>query len=176
MRINGKTRSALVGLGLAMLSFAGSSGVLAEEAGDCEGMKWSLAAEQAAFQAEDLPKLASGAEEGALHETAFQLGLERKDKVELAVKPETYLVGDYAGTVRFAAPESPGLYQVTISSGGWIELVQDGKAIESSDHSGAPHCRGVKKSVRFEVEAKPVLLQLTGVVAPRINVAIRKVE
>ena len=80
------------------------------------------------------------------------------------------------GCVAFAAPEKPGVYQVTLSGEGWIDLVQNGAALQSADHSGAKNCPGLRKSVRFEVGAAPVALQISGAPAETIKVAIRPVE
>ncbi len=76
----------------------------------------------------------------------------------------------------FAPPAKPGLYQVTLSSEGWIDLVQEGKALDSADHSGVKNCPGLRKSVRFSVGAAPVTLQISGAPAASIKVAIRPVE
>ena len=82
----------------------------------------------------------------------------------------------YGGMLAFAAPEKPGVYQVTLSSEGWIDLVQDGASLKAADHSGVKDCPGLRKSVRFKVGAAPVALQISGVPADSIKVAIRPVE
>ena len=76
----------------------------------------------------------------------------------------------------FAPPEKAGVYQVTLSGEGWIDLVQNGAALDSADHSGAKNCPGLRKSVRFNVGAAPVALQVSGVPGDSIKVAIRPVE
>ena len=82
----------------------------------------------------------------------------------------------FGGMLAFAAPDKAGVYQVTLSSEGWIDLVQGGAALGSADHSGAKNCPGLRKSVRFDIGAAPVVLQISGAPAETIKIAIRPVE
>ena len=52
---------------------------------------------------------------------------------------------------------------MTLSSEGWIDVVQNGAAIRSDAHTGAKGCPDVRKSVRFPVGSFPIVLQLSGV-------------
>jgi len=144
--------------------------------GGCESFKWPLDKERAAFDAAGLEKVASGAARGALKEQAFALALVPGKDVTYAVPPAKKKHDGFAGLVAFAAPERPGTYQVTLSSEGWIDLVQNGAALDSTDHSGVKNCPGLRKSVRFGVGAAPVTLQINGAPADTIKVAIRPVE
>ena len=74
------------------------------------------------------------------------------------------------------APERPGAYQVTLSGEGWIDLVQNSAALDSTDHSGAKNCPGLRKSVRFKVGAAPVTLQISGSPTNSIKIATRPVD
>jgi hypothetical protein len=65
---------------------------------------------------------------------------------------------------------------MSVSGEGWIDLVQEGKALDASDHSGAKSCPGLRKSVRFMLGASPVVLQISNAVADTIKVGIRPVE
>jgi hypothetical protein len=144
--------------------------------GGCESFKWSLDKERAAFDDAALSKVASGAARGPLSEEAFELALLPAGEVAFALPPGKKKNDGFGGIVAFAPPEKAGLYQVTLSSEGWIDLVQDGKALDSADHSGAKNCPGLRKSVRFSVSAAPVTLQISGAPAATIKVAIRPVE
>ena len=75
----------------------------------------------------------------------------------------------------FAPPEKAGVYQVTLSGEGWIDLVQNGAAL-NPPITRAPRMPGAAKSVRFTVGAAPVALQVSGVPGDSIKVAIRPVE
>ena len=65
---------------------------------------------------------------------------------------------------------------MTLSGEGWIDLVQGGSHLEATAHTGAKECPGLRKSVRFTVGTAPTVLQLSGVPADTIKVAIRPVE
>lgn len=144
--------------------------------GGCEAFKWPLDKERAAFGAAALEKAASGAARGPLKEQAFALALVPAKDVVFAIPPAKMKDDGFGGLVAFAAPEKPGIYQVTLSGEGWIDLVQEGKALGASDHSGAKNCPGLRKSVRFMLGAAPVVLQISNAVANTIKVGIRPVE
>ena len=143
--------------------------------GGCEFFKWPLDKERAAFDDAGLEKVASGTERGTLKEDAFALALLPVASVGYTLPPAKKNDG-FGGIVRFGAPDGSGAYQVTLSSEGWIDLVQNGKALNSADHSGAKNCPGLRKSVRFSVGAVPLTLQISGAPADTIKVAIRPVE
>jgi hypothetical protein len=148
--------------------------------GGCESFKWPLDKERAAFDDAALEKVASGAARGALKEQAFALALVPVVDVAYTLPPAKKKkdagAAAFGGMLAFAAPEKPGIYQVTLSGEGWIDLVQNGAALDSADHSGAKNCPGLRKSVRFNVGAAPVALQVSGVPGDSIKVAIRPVE
>jgi hypothetical protein len=144
--------------------------------GGCESFKWPLDKERAAFDAAGLEKAASGAARGPLTEQAFALTLVPAKDVVFTVQPAKKKHDGFGGLVAFAAPAKPGVYQVTLSGEGWIDLVQEGKALDAGDHSGAKNCPGLRKSVRFMLGAAPVVLQISDAVADTIKVGIRPVE
>jgi hypothetical protein len=144
--------------------------------GGCESFKWPVDKERAAFDDAGLEKAASGAARGPLKEQAFVLALVPVKDVAFTVQPGKKKNDGFGGIVAFAAPEKPGVYQVTLSGEGWIDLVQEGKVRDASDHSGAKNCPGLRKSVRFMLGAAPVVLQVSNAVTDTIKVGIRPVE
>ncbi len=66
----------------------------------------------------------------------------------------------FAGYVTLPAPKA-GDYLVSLSSEAWIDVIQDGKPVASTGHSGDPNCPGLRKSVRFTLSAKPVTIQIS---------------
>jgi len=179
-------RGALVALAL-VLSAGGS---LAQDtpakdmpqkgmSGGCESFKWPLDKERAAFDDAALEKVGSGAARGAWKERAFALSLVPVADVAYALPPakkKNASGAQYGGMLAFAAPEKGGAYQVTLAGEGWIDLVQNGATLRSADHSGAKNCPGLRKSVRFNVGAAPVVLQISGAPAESIKIAIRPAE
>jgi hypothetical protein len=182
-----EVRCALVALAVFVLS----GGALAQDAstkdmpgkgmsGGCESFKWQLENERSAFDDASLEKVASGAARGPLKEQAFELALIPAADVAYALAPAKRKkdagAARFGGMLAFASPEKPGVYQVTLSGEGWIDLVQNGVALPSADHSGVNNCPGLRKSVRFRVGAAPLALQISGAQADTIKVAIRQVE
>ena len=125
--------------------------------GGCESFKWPLDKERAAFDGAALEKLASGAARGPLEGAGVRAGAWcrwQTSPIATARQEEEGRSGArYGGMLAFAAPEKPGVYQVTLSGEGWIDLVQNGAPLDSADHSGAKNCPGLRKSVRFNVGA-----------------------
>lgn len=146
--------------------------------GGCELFKWPLDKERTAFDGSGLEKLGSGTARGPWKEQAFELGLVPEGDVAYSVKPgkRKDASTQHGGVVAFAPPEKDGVYQVTLSAEGWIDLVQNGAPLDSADHSGAKNCPGLRKSVRFNVGAAPVVLQISGAPAESVKVAIRPAE
>jgi hypothetical protein len=146
----------------------------------CDAFKWPLDKERAAFADAGLESVASGAARGAFKEQAFTLKLVPEATVAYALapagKPKQQGAESFGGTVTFDPPGEAGTFQVTLADEGWIDLVQNGKHADSTDHTGAKECPGLRKSVRFTVGAAPTVLQLSGVPADTIKVAIRPAE
>lgn len=149
-------------------------------ASGCAAFKWPLDAERKAFEAAELEKVSSGAARGDLKDQAFVLALEPEANVPFTLAP-TKRKQDadkqrYGGMVAFAAPDKSGTYQVTLSAEGWIDLVQRGAALKTTDHSSVKDCPGLRKSVRFTVGDAPLVLQISGAPSTSVNVGIRLIE
>jgi hypothetical protein len=68
--------------------------------------------------------------------------------------------------------DKPGIYQVTLSEDAWIDIVQDNRYARSVGSTGRGDCPGLRKSVRLDLDAAPFVLQISGVVADKVVVAI----
>lgn len=55
-----------------------------------------------------------------------------------------------------------GIYRVAIGSGAWIDIVRDGRAVESIAHGHGPACTGVHKMVDFALIPGGYVLQVAG--------------
>ena len=55
-----------------------------------------------------------------------------------------------------------------------VDVVQDGRRLKSLTATGATGCAGVRKSVKFELAATPFTMQLSGVQANSIGIAISR--
>ena len=77
----------------------------------------------------------------------------------------------FSGYVAFAAPTA-GDYLVSLSAEAWVDVIQDGKPVRSTDHSGDPNCPGLRKSVRFTLGPKPVTIEIGNSAADRIELTV----
>lgn len=68
-----------------------------------------------------------------------------------------------------------GTYQVNLSSGAWIDLLQDGKAVLSTAHAPGPACTGIRKTVQFPLQPGRYVLQLSANADPAIQVMVSRV-
>jgi hypothetical protein len=150
--------------------------VLAQEPAGCDKFKWPLDKERATLTGSDLPKLASGSRVTWPMPFATTVTLLPFTEVTLPIAPERApKSGDtYAGFIEVPAPAQSGTHKITLSSEGWIDVVQDGRRLKSLTATGATGCAGVRKSVKFELAATPFTMQLSGVQANSIGIAISR--
>ncbi|HEX7858229.1 MAG TPA: homogentisate 1,2-dioxygenase [Sphingobium sp.] len=91
---------------------------------------------------------------------AVDAGLMRTSDVRYILRPEKPGGSvSYGGMFGFTISEA-GTYRVALGSGAWIDLVKDGKAVESSNHGHGPDCTGVRKMVDFPLVPGRYVLQL----------------
>ena len=55
---------------------------------------------------------------------------------------------------------------------GWIDAIQDNRRLPILGADRATNCPGTRDSVQVEVESAPLTLQIGGVRADRVNIAI----
>jgi len=154
---------------LILLALTLATPALAQEPVGCDKFKWPLESERTALIG--AAAAASGAEiaPGAAAKLALAPIADAKLPQEPTRKPKD---GTFAGFVRVAAPAKAGTYKVTLSKGGWIDVFQDGHEVKSGAFSGATGCEGVRKSVKFDLRAAPVLLVVTGAPDPEIAIVV----
>ncbi len=135
----------------------------AEEPSGCDKFKWGIERERAALTAPDRVKLVSGGELGAPPSTAITLGLRPPAEAKLPSPPERApKEGTFAGFANFKSPPKAGTYTVSLSAGGWVDLVQDGHFLKPKAFSGAIDCDGIRKTVKYAISASPFVLQVSG--------------
>ncbi len=155
-----------------------ASPAFAAETGGCESFAWSVATELQWMKAADSQAVASGAKLPSPPEKALALSLEPMSAVVFPVPPTGKLKpeGDvYGGVVNFDGPSSaPGSYQVTMQTGGWVDIIQDGKALKPTAHSGKSDCDGVRKTIRFNLDPGPFTVEFSNIKKDTIKFAIRQ--
>lgn len=145
----------------------------AEEPSGCDKFKWNIDHERAALTAPDRVKLASGGEVAAPPSTGMTLALRPPADAKLPTPPERApKEGTFAGFTSFKSAPKAGIYTVSLSVGGWIDVVQDGHILKPKAFSGATDCDGIRKTMKYEIGASPFVLQISGIREDSISVAI----
>ena len=70
--------------------------------------------------------------------------------------------GTFAGFASIKTAPKAGLYTISLSSGGWVDVVQDGHFLKPMAFSGATDCDGIRKTMKYELSASPFVLQISG--------------
>jgi hypothetical protein len=158
-------------IALALLSTAPA--FAAEEPSGCDKFKWNIDRERAALTAPDRVKLASGGELAALPSTGMTLALLAPAGAKLPSPPERAPKdGTFAGFASIKSAPKAGVYTVSLSVGGWVDLVQDGHFLKPKAFSGATDCDGIRKTMKYELAASPLVLQVSGTREDAVSVAI----
>jgi hypothetical protein len=144
----------------------------AQEGSGCGGFKWPLEPERAALVRADKPSLANG---GAIaFNLAITLELRPLAGAGLPKAPEraSKSAQGFAGHFILAAPAKPGVYKLTISSPGWIDVLDGEDYLHPKAFTGATGCEGARKSVKFDLPPRALAVQFSGVEDDRISVIV----
>jgi hypothetical protein len=165
-------RAAIIVLAI-VLGVVFATPTLAQEPVGCDKFKWPLDKERATLNGTDLPKIVSGDRVPWSIPFASTVALVPSPDAKLPMPPERAPKSpdSFGGFIQIPAPTS-GTYKITLSSEGWIDVVQNGQFVKSAGFTGAMGCDGVRKSVKFDLAAQPFTVQLSGVAANSIRIAI----
>jgi hypothetical protein len=144
----------------------------AQEGSGCNAFKWPLDRERAALVRTDKASLPNG---GALpYDAAITLQLQPFSSAGLPKAPERAPKSPsaFAGHFTLAAPAKAGAYRITISSGGWVDVLDGGAYLHPIAFTGARDCEGARKSMKFDLPARPLALQVSGVSGDQISVVV----
>jgi hypothetical protein len=157
---------------IALVLLGTTSTWAAEEPSGCDKFKWAVERDRAALTATDRVKLVSGGELVAPPSTAMTLALRASSEAKLPSPPERAAKeGTFAGFASFTGPKA-GLYTISLSAGGWVDLLQDGHFLKPKAFSGATDCDGIRKTMKYEISASPLVLQVSGGREDSISIAI----
>jgi hypothetical protein len=149
----------------------------AEEPSGCDKFKWPIERERAALTAPDRAKLASGAELAALPPTGITLALTAPGDAKLPTPPERApKEGTFAGFASIKTAPKAGIYTISLSAGGWVDVMQDGHFLKPKGFSGATDCDGILKTMKYELSASPFVLQISGTKEDSVSIAILPVQ
>jgi hypothetical protein len=158
---------------LAVFTLVAAPGLAqAQEGSGCSGFKWSLDRERAALVRTDKALLPNG---GALpYDAAMTLKLQPLSSAGLPKAPERAprSPSTFAGHFTLAGPAEPGTYRITISSVGWVDILDGGAYLHPVAFTGAKDCDGARKSVKFDLPSRPLALQVSGVPSDQISIIV----
>jgi hypothetical protein len=152
------------------LTLLGSVPAWAAEPSGCDKFKWPIDRERAALTAPERPKLASGADITA---PAITLNLLAPSAANLPTPPERAPKdGTFAGFAALKTSPKAGIYTISLSSGAWVDVVQDGHILKPKAFSGATDCDGIRKTMKYELAASPFVIQISGAPDNAISLAV----
>ena len=162
----------------AALAFAPGTPASAEDMSACNQFTWPVKREQALFGSNDLQHVASGATLASFPDHGIALELQPHDLVTYALPPgrQPKTANSSGGFVVISNVPKAGQYQITASAEGWLDVIQDGKPLASTAHSGRRDCPDVRKSVRFDLQSGAVTIQVSGVNLKLVKLAILPAE
>jgi hypothetical protein len=143
----------------------------AQEPSGCDKFKWPLAHERSALSA-PTARLESGARLAFDAAASLRLAPQAEANLEMAPERPPRVSPSYAGAVKLDAPGAPGIYKVTLSELGWIDVIQDGRFLKPVAFSDARDCPGLRKSVKFPLAAKPLTIQLSDAKSADISLIV----
>src|ERR1700712_1417763 len=162
---------------LALVLFGAAPAWAAEEPSGCDKFKWPIDRERAALTAPDRAKVTSGGELASLPSSGVILALVAPADAKLPTPPErASKEGTFAGFTSIKTAPKAGLYTVSLSSGGWVDVVQDGRFLKPKAFSGATDCDGIRKTMKYELSASPLVLQVSGTKDSSISIAVLPTE
>ncbi|HYA74037.1 MAG TPA: hypothetical protein VEF36_12860 [Roseiarcus sp.] len=144
----------------------------AAEPSGCDKFKWPIAHEQSALSASQARRLEAGAVLAFDAAASVHLAPLAEAKLEMPPERAPKASPSYAGAFKLNAPGAAGTYKVSLSGEGWIDVVQDGRLVKPVAFSGALDCPGLRKSVKFPLEAKPLTIQLSDVKSADISLIV----
>ena len=145
----------------------------AEEPSGCDKFKWNIDHARAALTASDQAKLNSGSNVAAIPSTGMILSLVKPTDAKLPTPPERApKAGTFSGFANFKTAPKAGIYTVSLSAGAWVDVSQNGHFLKPKAFSGATDCDGIRKTMKYELSARPFVLQVTGAREDSISIAI----
>jgi hypothetical protein len=149
----------------------------AEEPSGCDKFKWPIDRERAALAASDRARLATGSEQAALPASGITLALAAPADAKLPSPPERAPKDEtFADFTSFKSALKAGLYMISPSAGGWVDVVQGGHFLKPAAFSGATDCTGIRKTMKYELAAQPFERQVSGVKEDVVSIAILPAE
>jgi hypothetical protein len=147
----------------------------AEEPVGCDKFKWPVEKEMVALRTPNLKVFPSGTKVSAIPFTGTVL-LVPLTSANLPKPPERSSKADtFSGYLEVTGLKA-GTYSISLADAAWVDVVGDNKFLKAKAHSGVQGCEGIRKVLQFELNADPVIIQISGAPTQRLNVAIMPSE
>jgi len=171
----------------ALLSLLASPALLAQqsarkpETGGCDAFTWNLKREFAAMKTPAIllaasadPKVNPARLKEGQHVTAT---LVPQGSVSFAAPPARQRkTGNATAGLLFFKSGAAGHYRISLTSHHWIDVLDDGKSIDSVSHEGHGGCELLHKAVEFELPAhRDLVIQLSGDDAATVDILVSAV-
>jgi hypothetical protein len=172
-RIARLSAAACVSCVMVLLAFCASP-AFAAGAG-CDAGKWPLSAVQAHFGG-TLPAVANGDSLPALGAPVL-VNLSAQGDVTFLHAPGRAAKANpaYAAIVKLG-PEPAATYQLTVSDGAWVDVIEGGELVAQSGYVRRKDCPGIDKSIRFKTNGGPLAIQISGSFAKTIKLEAARAE
>jgi hypothetical protein len=161
----------------ATLALSLAAGGASAQEDPCAKFSWNVEHERSLFAA--APQVIAAGHDAAsapklAPDRLYELQLAAAGQVTLALPPgkKTATDSSYAGLARLSL-QQPGSYRVSVDQSVWIDIMADGKMIDSADFQGRPGCQAPHKIVQYSLPAgRELLLQLSGAPSAGIRLTI----
>jgi hypothetical protein len=153
----------------------------AEMAGGCDSFTWDVSHELDVLGKPAKAVTASTDGKKPVHlelDQHYSVTLAPQDTVKFAAKPGKPMLADgaRAGVLSFRTPKA-GRYRISITTGHWLDVLDGGLLVVSSDFQGQRGCEKVHKIVQYELSGnREFVLQFSGGTQPNLDVAITPVK
>jgi hypothetical protein len=101
-------------------------------------------------------------------------GLHPTRQVDYATQPEKPGGSVAHGGLFQLVVAQAGTYRIGISSGAWIDVLRDGKAVASTTHGQGPACSTLRKMVDFPLQPGRYVVQVSGNGGEKIGVMVMR--
>lgn len=136
------------------------------EPANCPATPAPLPAELAGWASPEKTRAANTADTASAVELilgqASDLELYPTPEVTYAIRPARPAGSVSKGGLAAFRIDTAGTYRIAIDSAAWLDVVHDGKTLESVNHGRGPDCSGIRKMVDFKLQPGIYTLQIVG--------------
>lgn len=166
------------GIALLFISAAASPALAAGD--PCAAFKWDASREVAIHRttAEALSAGRTASDAPTIQaERLYALALQPQESVTFVATPSKKQLADgaSAGLLKLRVSEA-GRYRIALDSGFWLDVVRDGKSLDSLDFNGSAECASPRKIVVYELPAGvDLFVQASAASSPSAKLSVTRV-